>query len=169
MSHCVGNEPSDSLNGNNRGWFIRGIPSFPAEKQQALAEQYIEWVSCSSGTRLLVCLKGDQQKITCFRGSPTLRHTKIGANQGKSIVSFLACRCLHDLAQAQQEVVFPLQSTQLVSHEEIQIVVVFFFFGRGRNPHEAGRLYLCLVEITCLAPIVVCLKIGEPLDQVISC
>ena len=34
ISREQGNEPGDSLKGNHRGWFIRVIPSFPAEHQQ---------------------------------------------------------------------------------------------------------------------------------------
>ena len=31
MTHGVGNEPRNSLKEDHRGWFVGGIPSFPAE------------------------------------------------------------------------------------------------------------------------------------------
>ena len=33
LTQGVGNEPWDSLKGSHRGWFMGGIPSFPAESQ----------------------------------------------------------------------------------------------------------------------------------------
>ena len=55
LGRACGSEPRGSLKGNHKGWFIGGIPSFPAENQQderTPGFRNVGWRFTASGIRL---------------------------------------------------------------------------------------------------------------------